>query len=181
MQVSCLFVSRYQTQELGNPIRESDIMNRVESRLNELGVKLPEAPRPLGNFAPYLIDGEYLYISGQISVDVDGNVHRGKLGESATTEQGAEAARHCAIGLLARAKAAVGDLDRIEKLIKLGAFVNAIPAFGDHPKVVNGASDFMVQVFGPEIAEHVRFAVGSSSLPSNAMVEIEAVFRVAAV
>lgn len=180
MQVSCLFVSRYQTQELGNPIRESDTMNRIESRLNELGVKLPEAPSPLGNFAPYLIDGEHLYISGQISVDVDGNVHRGRLGESATTEQGAEAARHCAIGLLARAKAAVGDLDRIEKLIKLGAFVNAIPAFGDHPKVVNGASDFMVQVFGPEIAEHVRFAVGSSSLPSNAMVEIEAVFRVAA-
>ena len=154
-------------------------MKRVESRLNDLGVELPEAPLPLGNFAPFLLDGEYLYISGQISVDVDGNIYRGKLGESATIDQGVEAARHCAIGLLARAKAAIGDLDRIAKLIKLGAFVNAAPEFGDHPKVVNGASDFMVQAFGPETAEHVRFAVGCSSLPSNAMVEIEAVFRVA--
>ena len=111
---------------------------------------------------------------------MDGNLHRGKLGESATIEQGAEAARNCAIGLLARAKAAVGDLDRIRKLIKLGALVNAIPDFGDHPKVVNGASDFMDQAFGTETAEHVQFAVGSSSLPSNAMVEIEAVYRVIA-
>lgn len=153
-------------------------MSSIEEKLNELGIIIPDAPRPLGNFAPYLIDGDYLYISGQISVDVDGNVHRGKLGGSATVEQGAEPAKHCAIGLLARAKAALGDLDRIERLLKLGAFVNAVPDFADHPKVVNGASDFMVQVFGSEIAEHVRFAVGSSSLPANAMVEIEAVFRV---
>ncbi|GAA6174428.1 RidA family protein [Sulfitobacter pacificus] len=161
-------------------IERRNEMSQVENRLSELGIEIPEPPRPLGNFAPYLIDGDYLYISGQISVDVAGNIQRGKLGQSATIEQGVEAARHCAIGLLARAKAALGDLDRIEKLLKLGAFVNAVPEFADHPKVVNGASDFMVEVFGSEVAEHVRFAVGSSSLPGNAMVEIEAVFRISA-
>lgn len=92
-------------------------------------------------------------------------------------ELGIEAARCCGIGILARAQAAVGDLDKIAKLVKLGAFVNAVPDFSDHPKVVNGASDLMVDVFGPKIADHVRFAVGSGSLPANAAVEIEAVFR----
>lgn len=153
-------------------------MKSVEQKLTEMGIQLPQAPRPLGNFAPYLLDGDYLYISGQIAVDPDGQVVRGKLGQDIDLERGIEAARYCSIGLLARAKAAVGDLDRIEKLIKLGAFVNAAPDFGDHPKVVNGASDLMVEVFGAQKGTHVRFAVGSASLPSNAAVEIEAVFRI---
>ncbi|MCG8492187.1 MAG: RidA family protein [Sneathiellales bacterium] len=153
-------------------------MSEIETRLESLGITLPEAPKPLGNFAPYLIDGEFLYISGQISVDLGGNIHRGKLGETVSLEQGQVAAKWCAVGLLARAKAALGTLDRVEKLIKLGAFVNAIPDFIDHPKVVNGASDFFVEVLGPEKANHVRFAVGSSSLPAGAAVEIEAVFRI---
>ena len=151
---------------------------KIERTLEELGIVLPDAPKPLGNFAPYLVDGDYLYISGQISVDPQGRVLAGKIGEAATLEQGIEAARCCAIGILARAKAAVGDLDRIERLLKLGTFVNAVPDFTDHPKVVNGASDFMVDVFGKEKANHVRFAVGSGSLPSNASVEIEATFRI---
>ena len=118
-------------------------------------------------------------ISGQISVDATGNVVRGKLGDDFSLEQGYKAARLCAIGLLARANAALdGELDRIEQLLKLGAFVNATPEFGDHPKVVNGASDFMVEALGRKRGEHVRFAVGTSSLPSNAAVEIEAIFRV---
>jgi len=153
-------------------------MSEIENRLESLGITLPDAPKPLGNFAPYLIDGEYLYISGQISIDLNGNIHRGKLGETATLEQGQIAAKWCAVGLLARAKAALGTLERIEKLIKLGAFVNAAPDFTDHPKVVNGASDFMVAALGEEKAKHVRFAVGSSSLPAGASVEIEAVFRI---
>ncbi len=153
-------------------------MTSIEQKLEEMGIDVPQAPLPLGNFAPYLIDGEHLYISGQISIDAKGKVIKGKLGHDLTLEQGIEAARCCAIGILARAKGAIGDLDKIERLIKLGAFVNAHPDFSDHPKVVNGASDLMVQVFGPEKGNHVRFAVGNASLPSNAAVEIEAVFRI---
>ena len=153
-------------------------MSEIEAALEKLGVTLPDAPQPLGNFAPYLVDGDQLYISGQISVNADGKVLTGALGDSVSWEQGYEAARFCAIGLLARARAAIGDLDRIEKLVKLGAFVNAVPGFADHPKVVNGASDFMVEVFGHDKANHVRFAVGSSSLPANASVEIEALLRI---
>lgn len=153
-------------------------MDSIAQNLLNLGLELPKAPNPLGNFAPYLVDGEYLYISGQISIGADGKVVSGKLGQDLGIEQGIEAARFCAIGILARAKAAIGDLEKIERLIKLGAFVNASPGFTDHSKVVNGASDLMVQVFGAERANHVRFAVGSSSLPSNAAVEIEAVFRI---
>lgn len=153
-------------------------MNSIEKNLASLGVILPQAPRPLGNFAPYLVDGEFLYISGQISIAPDGRVIQGKLGQDIEIEQGIEAARCCGIGILARAKAAIGDLVRIERLIKLGGFVNAHPDFSEHPKVVNGASDFMVQALGPEKANHVRFAVGSASLPANAAVEIEAVFRI---
>ncbi|MEM8569473.1 MAG: RidA family protein [Pseudomonadota bacterium] len=152
-------------------------MGTVIERLADLGITLPAAPKPLGNFSPYLVDDGYLYISGQISIDLDGEMVRGKLGQDVDLEAGIEAARFCAIGILARAQAAVGDLGKIAKLVKLGAFVNAVPEFSDHPKVVNGASDLMVDVFGPEIADHVRFAVGSGSLPANAAVEIEAVFR----
>ncbi|MGR3622707.1 RidA family protein [Pseudophaeobacter sp.] len=154
-------------------------MKSVEQTLAGLGIELPPAPQPLGNFAPFLVDGDYLYISGQISSAPTGGIITGKLGQDLDIETGIKAARYCAIGILARAKAALGELDRIEKLIKLGAFVNASPDFGDHPKVVNGASDLMVQVFGPDKANHVRFAVGSPSLPSQAAVEIEAVFRIA--
>lgn len=154
-------------------------MSMIDHALSELGIELPDAPKPLGNFAPYLIDEDYLYISGQISVDLDGKILAGKLGDDVSLERGQEAARYCAIGILARAKAALGgDLDRVEKLLKLGAFVNATPDFSAHPKVVNGASDFMVQVMGSTKANHVRFAVGSASLPSNAAVEIEALFRI---
>lgn len=152
-------------------------MSTVKERLAALRIVIPDAPKPLGNFAPYLVDAGYLYISGQISIDPNGDVVRGKIGQDIDLEQAIEAARFCGIGILARAQAAVGDLDKIGKLIKLGGFVNAVPDFSDHPKVVNGASDLMVDVFGSETANHVRFAVGSASLPANAAVEIEAVFR----
>jgi enamine deaminase RidA (YjgF/YER057c/UK114 family) len=153
-------------------------MSEIEKNLLNLGIKLPKAPKAMGNFLPYLLDGPLLYISGQVSVDLDGNIFQGKLGDTVDLIKGQEAAKYCAIGLLARAKAALTDLNRIEKLIKLGAFVNSSPDFIEHPKVVNGASDFMVEVLGKEIGSHVRFAVGSSSLPSNASVEIEALFKV---
>ena len=153
-------------------------MKTVRDRIEAMGLVIPDAPKPLGNFAPYLLDAGYLYISGQISIDANGDVVRGKLGQDVDLETGIAAARFCGIGILARAQAAVGDLDKIAKLVKLGAFVNAAPSFLDHPKVVNGASDLMVDVFGSDIADHVRFAVGSASLPANAAVEIEAVFRI---
>lgn len=155
-------------------------MSNVENRLSAHGLSVPDAPRPLGNFAPYLLDGANLYISGQIAIDANGAVLRGKLGQDMDIAAGIDAARWCGVGVLARAKSAVGDLDRIAKLIKLGVFVNALPDFSDHPKVANGASDLMAQAFGHEVAEHVRFAVGCPSLPSNAAVEVEAVFRVRA-
>ncbi len=153
-------------------------MNDIEKKLTELSIELPESPKPLGNFLPYLLEGSSLYISGQVSIDTEGNIIQGKLGETVDLITGQQAAKYCAIGLLARAKAALGDLNRIEKLVKLGAFVNAAPDFSDHPKVVNGASDFMVAVLGKEKGAHVRFAVGSASLPSNAAVEIEALFKI---
>jgi len=149
----------------------------TNQRIAELGLLIPNAPKPLGNFAPYLVDAGYLYISGQISIGMDGSVIRGTLGQNLSVEDGVNAARCCGIGILARATAAVGDLNKIAKLVKLGAFVNATSDFREHPKVVNGASDLMASVFGSEIGDHVRFAVGSSSLPSGAAVEIEAVFR----
>ncbi|MEM1388598.1 MAG: RidA family protein [Pseudomonadota bacterium] len=153
------------------------MMTTVSDRLRALKTTLPDAPQPLGKFAPYLVDAGYLYISGQISINAQGAVLRGKLGQDVDLDAGIEAARCCAIGILARAKAAIGDLEDIAKRVKLGAFVNAAPDFSDHPKVVNGASDLMVAVFGLAVARHVRFAVGSSSLPANAAVEIEALFR----
>ena len=153
-------------------------MNDIEHRLKELKISLPEAPKPMGNFLPYLIEDSNLYISGQVSINADGDIIQGKLGDAVDISQGQEAARYCAIGILARAKAALGDLIRIEKLVKLGAFVNSTPNFSDQPKVVNGASDFMVEVLGKEKGAHVRFAVGSASLPSNAAVEIEALFKI---
>ncbi|SMX27095.1 Endoribonuclease L-PSP [Pelagimonas phthalicica] len=155
-------------------------MPNIETALKALGIELPDAPKPLGNFAPYLIDGTDLFISGQISIDPNGRVITGRLGEEVSIEQGQEAARCCAIGLLARAKGALRDLERIDRLVKLGAFVNAAPGFAAHPQVVNGASDLMVAALGAEKGTHVRFAVGSSSLPANAAVEIEAHFRIQA-
>jgi enamine deaminase RidA (YjgF/YER057c/UK114 family) len=153
-------------------------MNDIENNLEKLGIVLPKAANPMGNFVPYLIDGSNLYISGQVSIDAEGNIIQGKLGDVIDLKAGQEAAKFCAIGLLARAKAALGDLGRIERLIKLGAFVNSTSDFSNHPQVVNGASDFMVQILGQEKGRHVRFAVGSPSLPSNAAVEIEAVFKI---
>ncbi|PID63545.1 MAG: hypothetical protein CR974_01565 [Gammaproteobacteria bacterium] len=154
-------------------------MNAIEKNLTELGVTLPQAPSPMGNFLPYVIDGSNLYISGQVPIDSSGNILKGKLGQDVSVTEGQRAAKYCAIGLLARAKSALGDLNQIEKLLKLTVFVNATPDFSEHPKVANGASDFMVAALGKDKGMHVRSAVGSASLPANACVEIEALFKIA--
>lgn len=149
----------------------------IETRLGELGVTLPDAPAPAANYVPYVISGHLLFVSGQIAQGPDGPI-RGKLGAGLDVEAGAAAARACALSLIAQARAAIGDLDRIARVVKLTGFVNAAPDFTDHPKVINGASDLFVEVFGDK-GRHARAAVGAPSLPLGVAVEIEGIFEIA--
>jgi enamine deaminase RidA (YjgF/YER057c/UK114 family) len=150
----------------------------IEARLAELGITLPEAPNPVANYVPYAISGNLLFISGQIAKGADGKIVAGALGQDVTVETGQQAARLCALNILAQAKAALGDLDRIVQVVRLTGFVNAAPAFTDHPKVVNGASDLMVEVLGDK-GRHTRAAVGVSSLPLGSAVEVDATIAIA--
>jgi enamine deaminase RidA (YjgF/YER057c/UK114 family) len=150
--------------------------NMIETKLAELGVTLPDAPAPAANYVPYVISGDLIFVSGQISKDAGGLI-TGKLGGGLTVEEGQAAAKVCAINLLAQVKHALeGDLDRVTRVVKLGGFVNSTADFTDHPKVINGASDFIGEVFGPKGA-HARAAVGTSSLPLGVAVEIEGIFE----
>lgn len=150
-------------------------MSVIESRLAELGVTLPDAPAPAANYVPYVVSGDTVYISGQISAGPDGFI-TGKVGADLDVAQAAAAAKSCAISLIAQAKkAAGGDLDRL-RLVKLVGFVNSTPEFTDQPKVINGASDFMVAALG-EAGRHARSAVSAASLPFGVAVEIEAIFE----
>lgn len=149
---------------------------QIETRLKDLGIDLPEAAAPAANYVPFVKSGNQIYISGQIPVNADGIQFQGKLGESMTPEQGAEAAKLCAINLIAQMKAALGDLDKVERVVKLVGFVNSTPGFGDQPVVINGASNFMVDVFGDK-GRHARSAVSAASLPFGVAVEIEAIIE----
>lgn len=149
----------------------------IEAKLKELGVTLPDAPAPAANYVPYVVSGDMVYISGQISADDNGLI-TGKLGADLDVEAGQAAAKRCAIALLAQLKAACGgDLDRLVQVVKLGAFVNSAPDFTGQPMVVNGASDFLVEALG-DIGRHARSAVGSVSLPLGVAVEIDGVFQI---
>jgi enamine deaminase RidA (YjgF/YER057c/UK114 family) len=150
---------------------------KVEARLQSLGIVLPAAPNPVANYVPSYLAGNLLFISGQISRGADGTVTKGRLGADLTVEQGRAAARLSAINVLAQVKAAVGELDRIAQLVKLTGFVSAVPEFADHPQVVNGASDLMVEVFGDK-GRHTRAAVGVSSLPMGCAVEVDAILLI---
>lgn len=153
-------------------------MSAIETRLAELGVTLPDAPAPAANYVPWVISGNTVYISGQISQDASGMI-KGKLGADLDIAAGAAAARACAISLLAQLKAATGgNIDRVVRLVKLVGFVNSVPDFTDQPKVINGASDFMVEVLGDK-GRHARSAVSAASLPFGVAVEIEAIFEIA--
>ncbi|OCX65851.1 hypothetical protein BFP70_06840 [Thioclava sp. SK-1] len=152
-------------------------MSKIDARLAELSLTLPAAPAPAANYVPYVQSGAQLFVSGQISADANGLV-TGKLGADLDVTEGAAAAQLCALSLIAQAKAALGDLDRVARVVKLVGFVNSTADFTDQPKVINGASDLMVQVFG-EAGRHARSAVSAASLPMGVAVEIEAIFEIA--
>ncbi len=149
----------------------------VDARLKALGLSLPSAPSPVANYVPYLVAGDLLFISGQISKAADGTVVAGTVGADVSVEAGQAAAKLCALNILAQARAALGSLDRVKQVLKLTGFVNSAPGFGDHPKVVNGASDLMVDVLGDK-GRHTRAAVGVSGLPLNSAVEVDAILLV---
>lgn len=153
-------------------------MSIIEARLADLGVTLAEPAAPVANYVGYVQTGNLVHVSGQISANAAGPI-RGKLGADLTIEEGAEAARCCAIALLAQLKSACGgDIDRVVRLVKLVGFVNSTPDFTDQPKVINGASDFMVEVLGDK-GRHARAAVSAPSLPLGVAVEIDAIFEIA--
>ena len=151
--------------------------NTPEQKLAALGIKLPEIPAPMANYVPYRRAGNLLFLSGQGPRRPDGSFVVGRLGKNASIEQGYEAARLTGLQLLAVAKAAVGELTRIEAVVKLLGMVNSEPDFTDHPKVINGCSDLFVEALG-DAGRHARSAVGMGSLPNGIMVEIEAILLV---
>jgi enamine deaminase RidA (YjgF/YER057c/UK114 family) len=153
-------------------------MGQIDKRLSELGITLPVPAKPVANYVGWVRTGNLVYTAGQVPLK-DGKIeYQGKLGKDYTVEQGAAAARICAINVVAQLKdAAGGDLDRIKRIVKVVGFVNGVPDFADHPKVVNGASDLLVEIFGDK-GRHARSAVGSGSLPVNVAVEVEAVAEI---
>lgn len=152
--------------------------SKIETKLAELGVTLPDAPAPAANYVPYVVAGDMVYISGQISQNEAG-LMTGKLGENYSVDDGVAAAKACAIALLSQLKAACGgDLDRLVRVVKLGGFVNSTPDFTQQPLVINGASDFLVAALGDK-GRHARAAVSAPSLPMGVAVEIDGVFQIA--
>jgi enamine deaminase RidA (YjgF/YER057c/UK114 family) len=152
-------------------------MTTPEQRLEALGLTLPPVPTPVANYVPYRFNGNVLYLSGQGPKRPDGSFRVGRLGRDISVEEAYQEARLTGLGLLAAAKAALGSLDRIEAVLKLLGMVNAEPDFADHPKVINGCSDLLVDVLG-EAGRHARSAVGMGSLPNRMAVEIEAILLV---
>ena len=152
--------------------------SNIEQRLAELGIVLPAPGSPAGSYVPYVVVGELAFMAGQVAREAGKMKYTGKVGRDLSVELGQAAARLCATNLLAQLKAAcAGDLDRVERCVRLSGFVNSPPDFIDHPKVVNGASDLMLEVFG-ERGQHARTAVGVAALPLDSAVEVEAIFQI---
>ena len=148
----------------------------IDQRLAELGIDLPQPAAPVAAYVPVVVSGGFAYVSGQVSSE-NGQMITGKLGADLDVEAGQKAARACGLMVLAQLKAALGSLDRVERIVKLGVFVNCTPDFTDQPKVGNGASELMQEVFG-EAGRHARAAVGAPSLPLGVAVEVDAVVAV---
>ena len=151
----------------------------IEARLAELGIDLPEAAAPAANYVPYVVSGNHVFVAGQITLHNGELKYQGKLGQEFSVDEGYQAARLCALNIIAQVKAACGgDLDRVVRIVRLGGFVNADGNFHDHPKVINGASDLMVEVFGDK-GRHARAAVGCPALPLNVAAEVDAIVEIA--
>jgi enamine deaminase RidA (YjgF/YER057c/UK114 family) len=157
---------------------EGSMAGSIEKKLSSLGVTLPTPASPIANYVPFVRSGNMLVVSGQICFGTDGKlVAKGQLGGGVSIEDGQKAARACAINLLAQLKYALGDLDKVSRVVRLGGFINSVPGFTDGPKVMNGASDLMVEAFG-EKGRHARSTVGVAALPADAAVEVEGLFEV---
>jgi enamine deaminase RidA (YjgF/YER057c/UK114 family) len=154
------------------------VAGTIEARLAQLDIELPAAAKPIANFVPCVQSGRTLYVSGQICGWNGELRHVGKVGREISLEDARTAARICALNILAQAKAHLGELDRVRRVCMVQGFVNAIPEFTNHPQVMNGASDLFVELFGPEIGSHARFALGAGSLPGNVAVEVAAILEV---
>jgi len=152
-------------------------MSDVETKLKEMGLTVPAASAPAGSYVPTVQSGALLYVSGQVSIGTDGEMIKGRCGDTISTEDAQAAAQRCGLAILSQVKAAIGDLDKVVRVVKLNGFVNSTPEFGDHPKVINGCSDLMVAAFG-EKGRHARAAVGVANLPFGCAVEVEAIFEV---
>ncbi len=150
----------------------------VEDRLQELGIELPPAPPPAANYVPYMQEGSLVFVAGQVPRAADGSLpYRGKVGRELSEDEGYQAARLCALNCLAQVKAALGSLDRVKQVVRIGGFVNSTEEFVNHPEVINGASDVVVEVFG-ERGRHARAAIGCSALPRGVAVEVEMIVAV---
>ena len=151
----------------------------AEARLKQLGLVLPKVPTPLANYVPYCITGHLLFLAGQGPRDAEGRLLSGKVGAEISIEEAYNRARQVGLQLLATTREALGSLDRVESVVKMLCMVNAVPDFKEHPKVANGMSDLLVEVFG-EAGKHARSAVGMGSLPGQISVEIEGIFAIKA-
>jgi len=183
--LACMSLHDRRNKRTRSVISDADHIKRgrkmagtIEQKLAAQGVVLHEPASPIANYVGFVRTGNLLIVSGQVCIDPQGKlIAKGKLGAGVTVEQGNAAARGCAINLLAQVKAALGDLDKVVRVVRLGGFVNSAPDFLDGPKVLNGASDLMVAAFGDK-GRHARTTVGVASLPSDAAVEVEGIFEV---
>jgi len=149
----------------------------IEERLKDIGITLPTPPKPAGSYIPVVVSGNTAYISGQIPMQDGKIVHTGKVPSEKTVEDAQQAARICAINILAQIKANLGSLDRISKIVRVSGFVNSTPEFTEHPKVINAASDLLFEIFGDK-GKHTRIAIGVSSLPLGSTVEIDMIAEI---
>jgi enamine deaminase RidA (YjgF/YER057c/UK114 family) len=157
---------------------EKHVAGAVEKKLSELGVVLNDPVAPAANYIHFVRSGNLLLVSGQICLDEEGKlVAKGQLGGDVSIEEGQKAARACAINLLGQIKVAIGDLDNVVRVVRLGGFINSVAGYPDGPKVMNGASDLMIAAFG-EKGRHSRTTVGVAALPQNAAVEVDGLFEV---
>jgi len=147
------------------------IRMKIEKRIEELGIKIPEAPKPMGAYVPYVVAGRFVYIAGEKATVMDKMVFNGKVGKELSLKEGYEAARIAGLNCLGSLKEAVGDLDRVERIVKVTGYVNSADGFNEQPKVINGASELLLSVFG-ERGRHARVAVGVNELPDDSPVEV---------